>query len=77
MTSPIARKSAASSADRMARSRARRRRGLRCVVIEVRDRELSALVRLGYLRPEQRDDPKKAAHAIHEFLDVLAAELEW
>jgi hypothetical protein len=65
------------AAIRMARSRARRRRHLRCVTIEVRDREIRALIRAGDLSPERRDDPKAIAHAIHRFLDFVAEQERW
>jgi hypothetical protein len=46
------------AAIRMARSRARRRRHLRCVTIEVTDLEIEAFIRAGDLPSERRSDPK-------------------
>ena len=57
---------------RMARSRARHRRHLRCVTIEVRDREIEAFIRAGDLPSERRDDLKAIAHAVHKLLDFVA-----
>jgi hypothetical protein len=65
------------AAIRMARSRARRRRHLRCVMIEVRDREIEAFIRAGDLPRERRDDPKAIAHAVHKFLDFVAEQERW
>ena len=70
-------KSVSRAAIRMARSRARRRRHLRCVTIEVRDREIEAFIRAGDLSPERRDDPKAIAHAVHKFLDFVAEQERW
>ncbi len=62
---------------RMARSRARHRRHLRCVTIEVRDREIEAFIRAGDLPSERRDDPKAIAHAVHKLLDFVAKQERW
>jgi hypothetical protein len=70
-------KPASRAAIRMARSRARRRRRLCCVTIEVRDREIEAFIRAGDLPRERRDDPKAIAHAVHKFLDFAAEQERW
>ena len=62
---------------RMARSRARHRRHLRRVTIEVRDREIEAFIRAGDLSPERRDDLKAIAHAVHKLLDFVAKQERW
>jgi hypothetical protein len=49
--------------------RARRRYGLRCVTIELREREISALVRHGLLRPEARSRPADIVKALYAFFD--------
>jgi len=54
---------------RMARSRARCRKGVRCVTIEVFDREVRPFMRACNLPADKRDDPKPIAHAVHKFLD--------
>ncbi len=70
-------KSVSPAAIRMARSRARRRRYLRCVTIEVRDREIEAFIRAGDLPSERRNDPKAIAHAVHKLLDFVAKQERW
>jgi hypothetical protein len=49
--------------------RERRRRGLRCISVEIFDREIDELIRRGLLQPEQRGDKNsilKAVHAVFE-----------
>ena len=46
----------ARAAERMRRSRERKRKGLRCYTLEIRDREIEALVGGGYLPARARDD---------------------
>jgi hypothetical protein len=53
------------TASRARLHRERRRHGLRCLMIEIRDREIDALVRQGLLDNEKRDD----IAAIHQYLD--------
>jgi len=57
------------SAERMQRHRRRRKKGLRCVMLEVRDRELDALVLRGHLQELERDDVGAVRRAFHRFLD--------
>ena len=49
--------------------RARRRRGLRCVTIEIRLVEIDELARCGYRSPADGDDDNAVIDAIHRFLD--------
>jgi hypothetical protein len=49
--------------------RERRRHGLRCLMIEIRDREIDALVRRGLLDVEKRDDTVAIRDAFHQYLD--------
>jgi hypothetical protein len=60
---PAAARSAA--AERMRRHRERRRDGLRCATIEVRDSEINTLVRMGLLRPEMRNDANALIEALY------------
>src|SRR5438132_14327468 len=62
------------AAIRMARSRARRRSHLRCVTIEITDRDIAAFIRSGNLPRERRNDPKAIAHAVHKLLDFVAKQ---
>jgi hypothetical protein len=57
------------SAERMARHRRRRKKGLRCVTIALRESEIDALVRRGRLPPESRGDLAAVRKALYGFLD--------
>ena len=57
------------SADRMRRHRQRRRNGLRCLRIELRETEIEALISMRLLRECDRDDPNAIIGALYEFLD--------
>lgn len=57
------------AARRMRLHRERRRRGLRCLVVEVRASELEALVRRGFLRAETRNSARAIKEALYAFLD--------
>jgi hypothetical protein len=70
-------KSSSPGAIRMARSRDRRRKHLRCVTIQVREREIAAFIRASDLPRERRDDPKAIAHAVHRLLDFVAEQERW
>jgi hypothetical protein len=62
--------SSSPAAERMRRSRERRRGGLRCLVLELRATEIDALVRMGLLAPETRSDMNAVRRAIYEFFDT-------
>jgi hypothetical protein len=53
----------------MRRHRERRLQRLRCVTIELREREISALVRRGLLHPDARFVPSEIIRALYDFLD--------
>jgi hypothetical protein len=57
------------SAARMRLHRDRRRVGLRCLTIELRETEIAALVRRGHLTPDKQNQPHAVALALYEFLD--------
>jgi len=57
-------------AGRMRRYRERRRRGLLCVTIQVRQAEISALIEQALLEPSQRQHPVVVALALHRYLDL-------
>jgi hypothetical protein len=65
-TSPTA---ISAAAHRMRLHRERRRQGLRCLTIELRKREITALVRFGLLQPEARSRPGDIVRALYAFLD--------
>jgi hypothetical protein len=56
-------------AERMRRYRARRRKGVSCVTIQLFETEISALVQQGLLEPTRRHDRAAIAGAMNEFLD--------
>lgn len=63
------------AAERMRRSRERRRRGMRSVRIQLDVAQLQALIRKGYLGPTPPDDRGDIAFAIDAFLwDALVDE---
>jgi hypothetical protein len=68
---PPSNESAAPSAaaDRMRRHRQRRRDGLRCLVIELRETEIDVLIRKGLLKPETRNEPSAIIDALYAHLD--------
>lgn len=57
------------AAERMRLHRERRRRRLRCLIIELRETEIDALIRKGFLTAEMRNDPKPVRNALYSFLD--------
>jgi hypothetical protein len=61
--------SLSAAALRMRRHRERRRDGLRCTTIELRDSEVTALVRKGLLDADARDDHRAVKSAFYGFLD--------
>jgi hypothetical protein len=60
---------ALTAAERMRAHRQRRRDGLRCVTLEIRDGEVDALVRKQLLKPETRNDLSAIIDAFYAFLD--------
>jgi hypothetical protein len=57
------------AAERMRRHRERRRDGLRCLTIELRETEVGELIRRGYLSGDDRTDPDAIIAAFYRFLD--------
>jgi hypothetical protein len=62
-------RSPSGAALRMRRVRERRRRGLRCLIVEVREKEIDALVRKGLLKSETRNSSRAITEALCAFLD--------
>lgn len=54
---------------RMARHRNRRRKGLRCITIEVRETEITTLKERGWLSSEDREDRMAVQKALYSFFD--------
>ena len=61
--------SRSASAARMLRHRERRRKGLRFLGIELREREIEALIRRGRLHPDHRANSAAVRQALYGFLD--------
>ena len=57
------------AAERMRRYRERRREGMRCQWIELRDTEIDALVKRGLLKAETRNDQNAIADALYDHLE--------
>ena len=57
------------AAERMRAYRERRRNGLRCLTIELRETEIDELVRRKLLKPETRNDLDAVRDAIYAHLD--------
>ena len=57
------------AAERMRRHRERRRDGLRCLTIELRETEIDALARNGFLRSDARNDPDAIRDALYAHLE--------
>jgi hypothetical protein len=53
--------------------RQRRREGLRCLTIELRETEIDALARKGFLKADARNDPNSIQMALYEFLERTLA----
>jgi hypothetical protein len=63
------------AAERMRRHRQRRRDGLRCFIIELRETEIDALIRKELLEAENRHDYDSVQSALYAFLDRSLGEL--
>jgi hypothetical protein len=63
---PVARSAAA---ERMRRCRERRRDGLRCFNVELRETEIDALVRKRLLQSDMRNNRNAVLKAFYNFLD--------
>ena len=57
------------AAERMRRLRERRRDGMRCLRVELRDTEVDALVQKGLLKAEARSDQNAIADALYDYLE--------
>jgi hypothetical protein len=53
----------------MRRHRERRRRGMRCLRVELRETEIDELVRRGLLTEDARNDPAAVRNAVHSHFD--------
>ena len=62
------------AAERMRLHRERRRDGLRCLMIELRETEIEALIRRRLLDDQSRNDPDAVSEALYAFLDSTLDE---
>ena len=75
ISSTIQPPSLTAAAERMRRHRQRRRDGLRCLMIELRETEIDALISNGLLAAENRQDYDSLQSAFYAFLDDAFEEL--
>jgi len=68
-TPPTTKPARSAAAKRMRLHRFRRRQGLRCLTIQLRDTEIDTLVSNGFLDLEMRNDQIAIIDALHSFLD--------
>jgi hypothetical protein len=57
--------------------RERRRQGLRCLMIELRETEVSELIERGFLRSEDQNEPEALRKALYRSLDRAVATRLW
>ena len=53
----------------MRQHRERKRSGLRCFMIELRETEIDAFIRKGFLKPDARNNPSAIIDALYAYLD--------
>ena len=58
------------AAARMRIYRERRRRGLSCIRVQLRQSEVDGLIACGLLSPDERRDRSALAAALHRYLDA-------
>ena len=63
------------AAERMRRHRERRRDGLRCLTIELRETEIDALIHKGMLNADTRNDLGAILNALYAHLDHTLDEM--
>jgi hypothetical protein len=63
------------AAERMQRSRGQRRKGLRCVSVEISTAEIDALIEAGTLDRVARNDPDAIGAALGKMLDRLPIQM--
>jgi len=69
---PVSERRITAGARRMRAYRQRRREGLRCVPLELRDAEIDRLIDLGHLEEAGRHDRNQVLLALYRFLDFSA-----
>ena len=61
------------AAERMRNYRERRKAGMRCLTIELRETEIDALIRKGFLRVDARNELQAIADALYAHFDQALA----
>jgi hypothetical protein len=59
----------------MRRHRQRRRDGMRCLTIELRETEIDALIKIGLLKPEMRNNSGKIIDALYACLERTLGDI--
>jgi hypothetical protein len=57
------------AAERMRLHRERKKNGMRCVMIELREMEIDALIRKGFLKADARNDTQVIIDALYSHFD--------
>jgi len=57
------------AAERMRAHRERKKSGMRCLMIEIRETEIDALIRKGFLTPDARNDTGAIIDAMYAHFD--------
>jgi hypothetical protein len=57
------------AAERMRLHRERRKSGMRCLMIELREMEIDSLIHKGFLKPDARKDTSAIIDALYAYLD--------
>ncbi len=65
------------AAERMRRSRERRRDGTRCLLVELRATEVAALIRRGFLNADARNEKDAILGALHAHLQQSLDDNPW
>jgi hypothetical protein len=63
------------AAERMRAYQERRRLGLRCLMIQLRETEIVTLIRRGMLKADARNDPSAVCKALYAHLDHTLGEM--
>jgi hypothetical protein len=71
MTQTLTNAPVSAAAERMRRHRARRREGLRSLTIELRETEIDALIRSGYLQRDCRNELNAVTQALYRVFDRI------
>jgi hypothetical protein len=58
-----------SAAERMRAHRERKKTGMRCVMLELRETEIDALIRIGLLKSDTRHDTQAIIDALYAYFD--------